>query len=211
VESSVGFVPSFSLYSGGALDAIWTYNNTILGAGGSTENQDCVQLEGTTLVFENNAVANCNTLVQTKSDTPSITTRNNIYAAGGGSISGDAWQWGPTSTNCGTLSCWQAASGGDAGPPSAYYSSFTSLLLNNNGSISSAGSPLSGKGTNLYSLCGGQPSPGIGALCYDTSAGHTRTPVARPSSGAWDVGAYVLMSPTGARPAPPTNLVSTVN
>jgi hypothetical protein len=69
--------------------------------------------------------------------------------------------------------------------------------------IPNAGSPVIAAGTNLYSLCNGQANPGLGALCLDAVG------VARPSSGAWDVGAYVFNNGNG--PLAPTGLVATVN
>jgi len=46
-------------------------------------------------------------------------------------------------------------------------------------------SPTAGTGANLTSLCAKAPG-----LCSDTNYADTRTPVARPTSGAWDIGAY---------------------
>lgn len=66
-----------------------------------------------------------------------------------------------------------------------------------------SGSPLIGKGMNLYSVCNGQPNPGLGALCFDKNGN------ARPSSGAWDVGAY-SGSTTSSAPNPPTGLNAVV-
>ncbi len=69
-----------------------------------------------------------------------------------------------------------------------------------------AGSPVIGAGANLYSICNGQPNPGLGALCFDKAG------VARPSSGGWDMGAYQSGSQsTGTKPNPPTGLAATVN
>jgi len=70
-------------------------------------------------------------------------------------------------------------------------------------------------GQNLTSLCSGN----LAAMCNDTTyatydaVNHEvvlRTVVARPSSGAWDIGAYEYAggSSTGA-PVPPTNLTAT--
>jgi hypothetical protein len=67
-------------------------------------------------------------------------------------------------------------------------------------------------GTNLSSLCTGQMAP----LCYDKppSVGKGGSLVGsnqRPSSGAWDAGAYQYSSGSGAQnPAPPTGLAATV-
>ena len=54
----------------------------------------------------------------------------------------------------------------------------------------SASSPLRAAGINLYSICNGQPNPGLGALCFDING------VARPSSAAWDIGPYQFVTGT---------------
>jgi hypothetical protein len=73
-----------------------------------------------------------------------------------------------------------------------------------------------GQGTNLSSQCVSLPG-----LCNDTTLGvsynatnHTvsypaRTPNPRPSTGAWDAGAYEYNS--GNQPQPPTGLAAVVN
>lgn len=180
--------------TGGSADTVWNYNNTIIGAGAGVEVQDCVQLEGSTVIFENNVVTGCNTLVLTKSDTPAIAADYNQYA---GASKTSVWDWGASGTNCTTLSCWQTATGGES--HSAYYSSQSSLDINGSG-VPQAGSPLLGAGTNLTSSCSGS----LTALCSTSSAGDTMTPVARASSGAWDVGA--VGDPSDPPPAPPTGL-----
>jgi hypothetical protein len=71
-----------------------------------------------------------------------------------------------------------------------------------------AQSIVAGSGKNLSSLCTGN----LVALCSDTSAGNTRTPSARPASGAWDVGAYMISSGTTTTTLqPPTALAASVN
>ena len=59
------------------------------------------------------------------------------------------------------------------------------------------------KGTSLYSMCNGQPNPGLGALCLDNAG------LARPSTGSWDIGAYED-SASGSAPAPATGLTAVV-
>jgi len=66
-----------------------------------------------------------------------------------------------------------------------------------------SGSPLIAAGANLTSLCSGQPNPGLGALCSDING------VARPTSGAWDIGAYRFLS--SLPPSAPTALSASVN
>ena len=52
-----------------------------------------------------------------------------------------------------------------------------------------AGSAAIAAGANLFSICNGQAVPGIGALCLDAAG------VSRPTSGAWDIGAYQFQAP----------------
>lgn len=86
--------------------------------------------------------------------------------------------------------------------------------------------PTVGTGTNLTSICNSLPTSGIGPetspqaackqsttfACAYISSNHTVscpaiTPVARPTSGNWDVGAYQFGG--GGAPGPPTNLTAT--
>jgi hypothetical protein len=70
-------------------------------------------------------------------------------------------------------------------------------------SPTSSSSALVGAGANLSGLASGPTA----TLVLDTSYGGTRTPKSRPSSGAWDVGAYEFSSSgSSGIPAPPTNL-----
>ena len=50
----------------------------------------------------------------------------------------------------------------------------------------SESSPTVGHGTNLTSFCSGP----LALLCQDTSYAGAREPLARPSTGNWDIGAY---------------------
>jgi hypothetical protein len=69
--------------------------------------------------------------------------------------------------------------------------------------VPNSGSPVIGAGKNLYSICNGQPNPGLGALCSDAAG------LARPSTGGWDIGAFQYGS--GQAPNPPTGLTAVVN
>jgi hypothetical protein len=61
-----------------------------------------------------------------------------------------------------------------------------------------------GAGTNLAGSCGAAGN----ALCSDTTLANTRTPNARPASGAWDAGAYQF---NGVAPPPPSGSACDVN
>jgi hypothetical protein len=108
------------------------------------------------------------------------------------------------STYYATLARWAAVTGGDANSTSA------NPLLNTSSTpplqLSSTSASAYRTGENLTSLCSGQPDPGLGALCYDIKG------TARPSTGAWDMGAYYYDSGGSASaPAPPTALSAVVH
>jgi hypothetical protein len=101
----------------------------------------------------------------------------------------------PPGGNCciDTLANWQKATSFDS----------HSITVNPNLTSSytpSSSSAVTSGGLNLYSVCNGQPNPGLGALCYD-AAGN-----ARPPTGAWTLGAYSATTTAKAAPAPPTGV-----
>jgi hypothetical protein len=57
-------------------------------------------------------------------------------------------------------------------------------------------------GTNLSS----QATGSLATMASDTSYGGTRTTISRPTSGAWDVGAYMFGASIVGAPTPPTNV-----
>ena len=58
---------------------------------------------------------------------------------------------------------------------------------------------------SLYSLCKGQPVPGLGALCSDKAG------VTRQNTGSWDMGAYEDSASGNAPPNPPSGLTAAVH
>jgi hypothetical protein len=66
----------------------------------------------------------------------------------------------------------------------------------------SSSSSTVGAGTNLTS----QATGNMVTLATDTTYGGIRTTNQRPSSGSWDVGAYVFGAGTSGAPSPPTNV-----
>jgi hypothetical protein len=166
------------------------YNNTFVGAVAST---GCCS---------NSAI----TSQTTTGNPPVLTLKNNIYStmsqgldtSGGGTISAsdynDYYNLGAAAVRTGagqfTLSVWQATSGN----PDLH--SFTSNPNLTAAYTLNSGSPAIGAGVNLTSL-------GITALDFDKAG------VARPSSGAWDVGGFQYQTTAGA-PAPPTALTAIV-
>jgi hypothetical protein len=168
-------------------------NNTAIGVASTPQNTTPINLSGTGITFENNTIQGYGTYVVVAAGTTFIKFDYNQYGPIG--ISGNpAWGFGSNKTS--SFSVWQSVCSCDAhgGRPS-------SLGVSSTG-IPQAGSALIGAGTNLTNL-------GIHALDYDTSAGGTRAPANRPTSGAWDVGAYRY--PVAPLPSAPTHLTGSVH
>lgn len=92
----------------------------------------------------------------------------------------------------GSVAAWTIGTGFDA-------HSITSDPSLTNRYKPSSSMPL-GVGINLFSTCNGQPNPGLGALCSDAGG------IARPSSGAWYIGAYQFVPDAGAVCSGPCNV-----
>jgi hypothetical protein len=174
------------------------YNNTLISTD-SNSSGTCWTNSGAyggigTATMQNNAIGNCFIVVSyTPGSWVSGSSNNNIYGYTSGNTGSDFYCNGQTS-----FSGWKSCIGG-AGDASS--SAQSSINVSTTTGMPNSGSPVIGAGTNLHSLCSGQPNPGLGALCLDAAG------VARPSSGAWDVGAYVFNNGD----ATPTGLVATVH
>ena len=158
------------------------YNNTAIGAPADT----CFATSSSpNIVFKNNVASGCGTFmdITTGGGFAAGGLSNNVYANSNGS---NAFVYRGNYSS--SFSTWRSETGQEGNSSYA-----ANPLLNSNGSPQS-GSPVIGAGTNLTSL-------GITGLDSDIVG------VARPRSGAWDVGAFVY---SGA-PAPPTNLTATPN
>lgn len=156
------------------------YNNTDVGLG----NVEGFWMQGpnvnSNIDIRDNIISSWDVLFYSATGTgfPATMDHNDWYNA-----SSAGWQNG--STQYTTISAWRTASSLDT-------NSITSNpLLNSNGTLQS-GSPAIGLGTNLNSTCTGQPNPGLGALCFDKSGS------ARPTSAAWDAGAYQYATTGGS-------------
>lgn len=142
-------------------------------------------LTGSDVIFKNNAAQDCGAIMEWNGftiATPSTDLNNNAYARTATCSGNGCYNWGSHSPTISatTLAAWQTASSGDANA----VENTTGLGLGSNYKPSSTSSLVYQAGQNLYSICNGQPVPGLGALCYDAAG------VARPSTGAWDAGAY---------------------
>lgn len=174
VEASASGQPGndyFTLSQGGDY-----YNNTILGGGGSCVNYN--DDSGFTATFENNLISDCFQYIGNSGGNGSMTTDYNLYASDGDASSVAFNCSGSGAFAFSAFSSWQSCIAGDS------HASTTSASKTNSNGTLQTGSPATGAGTNLYSVCNGQPNPGLGALCSNIAG------VARPSSGAWNIGAY---------------------
>ncbi len=170
------------------------YNNFIQGTN-LGNNGECIGWYATNVTIENNIIEGCDQLLHALNGGTLTAADYNMY---GNSTGGNShWQVGGTSVN--TLAAWQVACGCDS------HAKATSPLSSAWTNITSAGVPQTGfagikAGGNLENLATGA----LSSLASDTSDGGARTPTARPSSGAWDMGAYMYVG----SPAPPTNLTA---
>jgi hypothetical protein len=164
------FAPAIGYYATTGVFA----NNTMIGVATTSGNVKAIEVGGTNITFENNAVEGYGQYIVVDSGTTFIAFDHNQWGQIG--KSGNApWQYGAAGSNSFSAlktSCSCDAHGGNP----------AHLRVNARG-VPQPRSALIGAGANLTRL-------GITPLDSDTSAGGTRTPLARPGSGAWDVGAY---------------------
>jgi hypothetical protein len=173
----------------GAL-TIALYNNTFIGVGpgGCCNNTAIIsETEGSTgtpaLTIYNNIYSTLAQGLDTSSGGTIVATDyNDYYNLGNGAVRT------PGATY--SLSAWQSSSGSDT------HSTSGNSNLGPGGTLQS-GSAAIGAGTNLTPV-------GITALDSD------RAGVLRPSSGSWDMGAYVYSTITSSKPNPPTKLTATI-
>jgi hypothetical protein len=183
------------------------YNNTIvntntspLGSGGNSGGglawTNISQNSGWTFNYKNNAIQGFYMMVQNDvtghEDTygATITGDYNAYSQcpGYGSVEGNCLNafvvgGGSNWANYMANSFGQEQHSKNTGLFSSTYCCTGTLGLNS--SLQPlAGSVVIGNGVNLYSVCNGQPNPGLGALCNDIAGN------ARPVSDPWDMGAY---------------------
>jgi hypothetical protein len=170
-------------------------NNTIINNEGSTGTSagQSSQNVSTGFVSENNATSGWGELFQSLTGMGNSTVDYNAYQncstfncfAAFGADSGSFSTWQASGTCSGSAgSCDQH---GIANLSSSTYFNHNSACVPGGLAVSCrqlTGSPLIAAGVNLHSTCNGQPVPGLGALCSDIAG------TARPSSGAWDIGAY---------------------
>jgi Right handed beta helix region len=168
----------------------YVFNNTIAAAkpgtcsgSGGIGNNGFTEY-GTKSTLRNNVIVNCFVgLVVNTGSSISSSDYNDVYNC---SDVGDY-----AGTFYGSLANWQTAKG--------FSTHSIAANPNLNGSYApNAGSPVIGLGANLTSYCTTYP-----VLCYDYNG------TKRPSSGAWDAGAYSYN--TSQQPPPPSGLAAAVH
>jgi hypothetical protein len=171
-------------------------NNTFVGCSTTSSNIEAIELSGTNITLQNNAIQGFGQYILANNGVKFAKLDNNAYGPPGQS-GNPPWQCG--STGASTLAQWRTACLGDANAISS-----TNLGVSSVG-VPSATSVLSTVGASLATQC---HSAGLNMLCYDTSDGGVRTPLLRPTN--WSAGAY-LTGAAGSQPNAPTGLTATVD
>jgi hypothetical protein len=176
----------------------YSYNNTFVAVanGHSSAGPDAAQMGGVGSIHENNIVSGTSVGVSFLNPGTETSDYNDYWQCCGSSpaISSLGYNAGTFFTS---LASWKSATGYDSHSSQGNPDLSASYQPTN-------GSAAIGLGTNLTTICSGQPNPGLGALCSDR-AGNPR-----PVTGAWDAGAYQSGGATGDQPTPPTGLIATV-
>lgn len=158
-------------------------NNTFIDAGGTGGNAYiCFHSYGTGWTFENNIQIGCGSYIYLQG--AALTANYNDYYGAASP------QWIYHSTYDTTLASWRTSCSCDA----------AAIGTNPNltgAYVPNSGSPVIGAGVNLTSL-------GIAALDTDQAG------TARPSTGAWDIGAYQYSGSPASSPAPAYMLLGQV-
>lgn len=149
------------------------FNNTIVGPSGSATG---FQPSGTNVTIENNIISSFPNLLNLNGNIGTTLIALD-YQAYGNTSGFNSWV-GPVDT--GSFTTWLAGCSCDT--HSAYAAS---LNLNADGSPMASASNVIGKGLNLTASCSGV----LASLCSDING------VARPSSAAWDIGAFQFTIP----------------
>jgi len=193
-------------YDGGASSTISgaiVANNTCFG--GNTSNGYCYTLGPgySNVTFANNVGTQGGSLLAfTGSSTPTMIDHNmyeNICAD-----SGACNMFGYHGSDYTSFPSWKTALPASSGQETnSVFNTMSNLKISTSDGQLQSGSPGIGAGANLSNL-------GIAALNSGkplTVGVHaTATGTQRPSSGAWDIGAYSYSTASGGAPAPPTGL-----
>lgn len=127
----------------------------------------------TNVTVENNAISGCNQLIANGSPAPtSFTSIDYVY---GGTVTGGNLHWNYASDNSSTLAGWQSACSCDAHSKATLGTAFA----------------MSPEGVVLPGFIYLRPLPEhCPRLQTQPTAGNSVTGITRPTTGAWDAGAY---------------------
>lgn len=194
------------LYSGSG----WLVaNNTFIGNATSTSSAQGFLLNdnqsGVTLIDENNLLTRG--VSESYFDTGlNLTGSPNYDIYANSPSSSQVFECNSNQYSASQFSSWVTCIGNGNEASSNYYATDPLPTCNSNTDCSNvepaSGSTAIGAAANLYSVCNGQPNPGLGALCFDKHG----NPRPNSSSGPWDAGAYIGV--TSTPPAPASGLVA---
>lgn len=142
----------------------------------------------TTLLIENNVVRKCSQGPNLSYGSGTYTIDYNLYVTPC-AASNNCFVWNPGNTGSvfeGSFSAWKTACSCDSHSITTASDAAADL---NSGGMPTTGSPAISAGLNLTSTATGN----LATLSSDSAANHT--PVARPTSAAWDIGAYQYIPP----------------
>jgi hypothetical protein len=205
-------MPCCGLLGDSAGGAGGEFNNMTLGPSKTQNVGTCMgygaSINGSTDFFENNIMDNCDFLIGGAATTSGSST--GTYAAGtpdyDAYVSGGANAFsttGPNGANCHFMpftafASWKTCMGGVEAHGQSFANN-TSAGINGDGSLTS-GSPLMRAGNNLTGTCNSFPMTpaNVQAACQTTysgppaggDAGSATAGAARPTNGAWSIGAY---------------------
>jgi hypothetical protein len=177
------------------------YNNTLIGPNAGNNGIALQLIHTQNVTIENNVIEGFTQLIGSPNGASYATIDYNTY--GWSSGGNPSFQYG--SKEATNLASWQSICGCDAHSTASLGGLLTGLSATTG--VPSIGFPGISAGTNLTSLATGA----LASLASDTGAGDQHTPVQRPSSGPWDIGAYDPGGVSASAPNPPTGLIATVN
>jgi hypothetical protein len=193
---------SMMLGNPGETDYVWNNVINISSGGAAPTFPQAYGNPGTAAYYWNNTItppSGTNCFYQNVSPTPTVVIQNN-HCITTGSLTNTFTSNSLTVTN----NLLQTPSQADANV-SLHFDQYTSIETYVYSPVVSTNSTV-GYATNLASNCSGD----LASLCGDTTYGTQRTSNPRPSTGAWDAGAYYLGSGSGGQPNPPTGLTAVV-
>jgi len=177
---------------GGVLQSL---NNTFIGSGAMDNSLAFAYFSSGNLTVEGNVATGIADPIRIEGSVAALTVDYNLYGATECQNGNNCFIWSGAFE--GSFSAWKSACGCDA-----HSISNASPGINADGTLTST-SVARSKSINLS----GSATGPLATLAEDTTDGGTRTPDPRPTTGAWDIGAFAYVGTSV--PSAPTNLVAT--